>query len=140
MGLADLYGATREPKYAVMAGLAASWLTGNNAPAVPMYSAATGRGFDGINSPTQVNRNSGAESTIEALMTLQAINQYPDARAWLGARGDAPVEKTVEGARMRYRVFTVAGSRRGAGRSCSTSRTARPPGSRAPRSTALLAA
>jgi hypothetical protein len=117
VGLADLHAATHDPKYAVMAGLAAAWFTGHNAPGAAMYDPATGRGYDGINSPTQVNRNSGAESTIEALMTLQEVNRFPAARAWLHARGTAPADKTFEGARVRYRVFTAgagATARRGA--------------------------
>jgi hypothetical protein len=45
-----------------------------------MYDPETGRGYDGLNSVTgKVNMNSGAESTIEALMTIQAIQQLPDA-------------------------------------------------------------
>ena len=36
-----------------------------------MYDPATGRCYDGINSPVDINRNSGAESTIEALLALQ---------------------------------------------------------------------
>jgi hypothetical protein len=117
VGLADLHAATNDPKYAVMAGLAAAWFTGHNAPGAVMYDPATGRGYDGINSPERVNRNSGAESTIEALMTFQEVNRSPAARAWLHARGAAPVEKPFEGGRVRYRVFTVgagATARRGA--------------------------
>ncbi|WP_243664207.1 hypothetical protein [Rhodothermus marinus] len=33
-------------RYATMAGLAASWLTGNNEAGVAMYDPATGRGYD----------------------------------------------------------------------------------------------
>ncbi|HYE56999.1 MAG TPA: hypothetical protein VD948_00770, partial [Rhodothermales bacterium] len=117
VGLTDLHAATSDPKYAVMAGLAAAWFTGHNAPGVAMYDSATGRGYDGINSPTQVNRNSGAESTIEALMSLQEVTRHTEARAWVHARGAAPEDKTFEGVRVRYRVFTVGAgpaARRGA--------------------------
>jgi hypothetical protein len=48
-----------------------------------MYDTTTGRCFDGINDSTSLNRNSGAESTIEALYTLLEIEQYPLARKYL---------------------------------------------------------
>ena len=38
---------------------------------------STGVCFDGISSPTSVNQNSGAESTIEALLTIQKVEAYP---------------------------------------------------------------
>ena len=41
-----------------------------------MYDPQTGRGYDGINDTASINRNAGAESTIEALLTLQAIEKY----------------------------------------------------------------
>ena len=118
VGLAWLAEATGEARYATMAGLAASWFSGNNVADRVMYDEATGRGYDGINGPTTVNVNSGAESTIEALMTVQAVNALPEARAWVRARAEGPaVEKTVGGAALRYRVFRAsneAGARRGA--------------------------
>ncbi len=45
-----------------------------------MYDPHTGRCFDGINSTDKINENSGAESTIEALLTLIRIEQNPTAR------------------------------------------------------------
>jgi hypothetical protein len=51
-----------------------------------MYDPATGRCFDGISDSTRINRNSGAESTIEALYTLLEIEQYPLARKYLTYR------------------------------------------------------
>ena len=118
VGLAWLAEATGEARYATMAGLAASWFTGNNDAGRAMYDEATGRGYDGINGPSTVNVNSGAESTIEALMTVQEVNALPEARAWARARAEGPaVEKTVSGAPLRYRVFRAsneAGARRGA--------------------------
>ncbi len=41
-----------------------------------MYSLSTGRCYDGIISSGNVNRNAGAESTIEALLTLQKVENY----------------------------------------------------------------
>jgi hypothetical protein len=107
VGLLRLADATGKARYAQMAGLAASWLTGNNVAGTPMYDAPTGRGFDGINSPTDVNRNAGAESTIEALFTLLEIERHPKAQRWLYARGEPPVHLEKDGKRYAYRVFTA---------------------------------
>jgi hypothetical protein len=85
-GFWSLYQATGEEKYARYAGLAASWLFGNNMAEVAMYDPGTGRGFDGIEGPTpqRVNRNSGAESTIEALYTLMLVDRDPISSRYLG--------------------------------------------------------
>lgn len=82
----NLYRATGEIRYARMAGLHASWLTGNNIARATMYDSLTGRGYDGIDlidGKLQVNRNAGAESTIEALMILQAVMSVPQAAKYL---------------------------------------------------------
>lgn len=86
LGLLRLYDATNNEVYLKMAGLAASWLFGNNVLQQPMYDSATGRCFDGIIDSTRLNRNSGAESTIEALYTLLEIEQYPLAKQYLNYR------------------------------------------------------
>jgi hypothetical protein len=77
---AALYHATGEERYAQLAGLAASWYMGNNMAGTQMYDPATGRTFDGINGPVRwrVNRNSGAESTIEGLMSMSALAGLPE--------------------------------------------------------------
>ena len=82
---AALYHATGDEKYARYAGLAGSWYFGNNMAGVQMYDPASGRVFDGINGPTafRVNRNSGAESTIEGLMSLIALADMPQAVDYL---------------------------------------------------------
>lgn len=54
----------------------ANWLFGKNPAGELMYNPKTGRCFDGIESPHRINRNSGAESTIEALLTLLAVEEY----------------------------------------------------------------
>jgi hypothetical protein len=86
LGLLRLYDATNNQVYLRMAGLAASWLFGNNVLHRSMYDSTTGRCFDGITDSTSLNRNSGAESTIEALYTLLEIEQYPLARKYLTYR------------------------------------------------------
>ena len=87
-GYMALYRATGEEQYARYAGLAASWFFGNNMAGVPVYDPETGRCFDGIDGPAEwrVNRNAGAESTIEALMALQAVHQDPIAARYLDYR------------------------------------------------------
>jgi hypothetical protein len=86
-----LYQATGEERYARSAGLAASWLMGNNMASVAMYDPESGRVFDGIDGPTafRVNRNSGAESTIEGLFALLLLADDPIAGRYLEFR---PVE------------------------------------------------
>jgi hypothetical protein len=83
VGLLRLYDATGNKNYLRLAGLAASWFFGNNHAGAVMYDAATGRGYDGLRSSTEINKNSGAESTIEALMTLVELEAYPEAVKYL---------------------------------------------------------
>ena len=85
LALADLTG---ERRYAVFAGLVASWFVGDNPAGIRMYNEQNGRTFDGLDgpSPTKLNRNSGAESTIEALLALQRINSNADAAEYLHYR------------------------------------------------------
>ena len=74
---AEAYRETGQAGYADMAGHLAAWFLGANAANTDMYSVSTGVCFDGISSPTSVNQNSGAESTIEALLTIQKVEAYP---------------------------------------------------------------
>ena len=73
----EAYRLTNQEKYADLAGHLAAWFFGANDANKTMYSVSTGRCFDGINSPTDVNLNSGAESTIEALLTMEMVENYP---------------------------------------------------------------
>jgi hypothetical protein len=77
---AALHQATGEDRYAHLAALAGSWFFGNNMAGVQMYYPETGRTFDGINGPVsfRVNRNAGAESTIEGLMSMSALARLPE--------------------------------------------------------------
>jgi hypothetical protein len=72
------YEMTTDQKYLDQALQLAAWFKGDNAAEAVMYDPQTGRGYDGINNATSINRNAGAESTIEALLTLQAIEKYID--------------------------------------------------------------
>jgi hypothetical protein len=74
---AEAYRLTNDEKYADLAGHLAAWFLGANDAGKIMYSVTTGRCFDGINSSSSVNINSGAESTIEALMTMEIVESYP---------------------------------------------------------------
>jgi len=77
-GLIQLYITTGDERYAKLAGLVASWLRGNNPAHRAMYDSKTGRVYDGIDNENKINKNSGAESTIEALMTLMDIIDHPE--------------------------------------------------------------
>ncbi|HYJ64539.1 MAG TPA: hypothetical protein VEV62_12400 [Parafilimonas sp.] len=74
---AEAYHLTGENKYADIAGHLAAWFLGANNAGTIMYSISTGICFDGIRSATSVNKNSGAESTIEALLTMEIAEANP---------------------------------------------------------------
>lgn len=88
-----LYRATGDERYARYGGLATSWYFHNNMAGVQMYYPDSGRVFDGINGPVawRVNRNAGAESTIEGLMSMIAVADVPAAMDYLQVQ---PVEIT----------------------------------------------
>jgi hypothetical protein len=69
----EAYTQTADAQYADIAGRLAAWFLGNNAASVNMYSSATGITYDGISAYNTVNKNSGAESTIEAILALQRV-------------------------------------------------------------------
>jgi multiple sugar transport system substrate-binding protein len=85
-GYLALAEATGDRRYAIFAGLTASWFVGANAAHIDMYDEKTGRTFDGIDgpSPVKVNRNAGAESTIESLIALQSVASSPEASEYMG--------------------------------------------------------
>lgn len=62
----------------VLAGLAAGWFFGANTAGIPVYDPATGVTFDGVETDGRVNRNSGAESTIHGLLTMQLLDANRD--------------------------------------------------------------
>jgi hypothetical protein len=69
-----------EHRFAELAADLALWFFEKNAARKPMYDPNTGRGFDGIRSEREINRNAGAESTIEALYAILEIEANPTAR------------------------------------------------------------
>jgi len=76
----EAFRMTNDSVYAIKAGEITSWFFGYNIVNQQMYFNSTGICYDGINSKTSVNKNSGAESTIEALLALLAIENNPVAQ------------------------------------------------------------
>lgn len=72
----EAFSITGDTSYLQTARRLSDWLSGANPAGERIYDPSTGRTFDGIISPDQINRNSGAESTIEALLTIQAIQAH----------------------------------------------------------------
>lgn len=103
VGLLRLAEATHDSTYAKLAGLSASWLTGNNILGMAMYDPATGRTYDGIRDAKTVNLNSGAESTIEGLFTLLEVDANPVAARYLQYR------RTGTGSNKQYRYALFEG-------------------------------
>lgn len=71
----SLYQATHRPIYGELAGLAASWLLGDNVSHALMFDLATGRARDGLDARGP-SSDSGAESTVESLLALQALDSH----------------------------------------------------------------
>lgn len=76
----EAYSITGEAKYADLAGELAAWFLGANDEGVNMYNPGTGRCYDAISAAGSINQNSGAESTIEALFTMQLIDSNAEVK------------------------------------------------------------
>ena len=63
-----------------VAAIAAGWFFGANPNGAPAYNPATGTAIDGIETDGRINPNSGAESTIHALLTMLALDANPELR------------------------------------------------------------
>ncbi|MBA2713063.1 MAG: hypothetical protein H0U55_05855, partial [Rubrobacteraceae bacterium] len=72
--------ATGRDSFRRLAGIAGAWYFGNNRSGARMYDPATGRTFDGLGADGNINRNSGAESTIHGLLSMLALDANPDVR------------------------------------------------------------
>jgi hypothetical protein len=66
----EAYRITNDQKYKDLSNELKSWFFANNVAEATMYDARTGRGYDGILSNKLINRNAGAESSLESLMTM----------------------------------------------------------------------
>jgi hypothetical protein len=64
-----------------LAGIAAGWFFGQNPANTATYNPQTGATDDGVNADGSVNLNSGAESTIHGLLTMEALDANPDVAA-----------------------------------------------------------
>jgi len=80
----EAYAINKDPKYASQTATLSSWFLGKNPAQIMIYNSQTGRCYDGIDSPGSVNKNSGAESTIEALWAFQLVEKYPEVVKLLG--------------------------------------------------------
>jgi hypothetical protein len=80
-GLLAVGEATHRPGIRALAGIAAGWFFGQNAAGAPVYDPATGVTNDGVEGDGRVNKNSGAESTIHGLLTMQRLDANPDLAA-----------------------------------------------------------
>lgn len=67
---AEAYKYSNNEKHLTLAKDLNLWLLGENAANIAIYNANNGVCFDGVIGLNQVNRNSGAESTIESLLIL----------------------------------------------------------------------
>jgi len=74
-GLAALHEVTGEERFKGLATIAGSWFYGNNPVGRPVYDEVRGVGLDGIRGPGDISDNAGAESTIEALLAIQALGR-----------------------------------------------------------------
>lgn len=70
----EAYKTTKDEKYADIAGRLAAWFFGKNSANTKMFSTETGVCYDALFTGNQVNKNSGAESTIEALLSMQQVS------------------------------------------------------------------
>jgi len=75
--LLEAYKITSDSAYAIKAGRVAQWFIGRNPACEVMYNPHSGIFYDGIENEKLINRNSGAESTIEGLLSLLKISQVP---------------------------------------------------------------
>ncbi len=72
----EAFSLTEDSLYKLKAAKIARWFFGNNPAHAQMYNPSTGICYDGINSESEINLNSGAESTIEALLSMQMLSKY----------------------------------------------------------------
>ena len=67
----EAFRVTGDKRYLALSARLKSWFFGQNDAARIIYDQESGRIYDGIVSVTEINMNSGAESTIEGLLAIQ---------------------------------------------------------------------
>jgi hypothetical protein len=95
-GLLAVGRAAHRPGIRMLAGIAAGWFFGQNAAGVPVYNPATGVTNDGVEGDGRVNPNSGAESTIHGLLTMQRLDANPDLATLAGASASIRVRDGLQ--------------------------------------------
>ena len=80
-GLVATAKAAKAPGLLDVAAITAGWYFGANRSGAPAYNPATGTAIDGIEYDGRVNPNSGAESTIHALLSMLALDANPRLKA-----------------------------------------------------------
>jgi hypothetical protein len=90
LALLAVAAATHSSGLRQLVGIAAGWFFGQNPAGIATYNPVTGATDDGINANGTVNLNSGAESTIFGLLTMEALDANPDVAAI--ARASASVQ------------------------------------------------
>ena len=76
--LLSVADATGSAAFEELAAMQAAWFFGANRAGEPMYAPATGVTFDGLEPNGNINRNSGAESTIHGLLTMIQLDARPE--------------------------------------------------------------
>ena len=80
-GLVATAKAADAPGLLDLAAITAGWFFGANPSGAPAYNPAAGTAIDGIEPDGRVNPNSGAESTIHALLTMLALDANPELKS-----------------------------------------------------------
>ena len=80
-GLVATAAAAGSPGLLELAAVVAGWYFGANKSGQPAYNPATGTAIDGIETDGRVNQNSGAESTIHALLSMLLLDANPGLKA-----------------------------------------------------------
>ncbi len=80
-GLVATAEAANAPGLLDLAAVTAGWFFGANPNGAPAYNPATGTAIDGIETDGRINPNSGAESTIHALLTMLTLDANPALKA-----------------------------------------------------------
>jgi len=79
----NAYDLLKDSLFLITAINAAKWFFKNNPAGAQMYDPQTGRGYDGVIDFGKINTNSGAESTIESLLSILRLEKDNNAKTML---------------------------------------------------------